>query len=139
MANSSVLTEGIRKKIHKKLFEFAQTLDQFQMLREKLALLLDDALSEQKVTIKTARDVQIIADSYVKLADAESRLASTITQLLKALNERDALMVALLSSNQAQVQLSNPEEMRLLVPIVDPAGELPGIAEAVENEGESEE
>lgn len=128
MARKTDLSEPIRAKFYKRLFEFQQTLERFNEIRTKLADMLDDAISSGKVVVKTARDVQVLTESFARLAETEGRLTELIIKLVQILNERDALTIALITASTGQTALPSFDS-QLLVPVVDEAMALPDESE----------
>jgi len=84
--------------------------------------MLDDAISSGKVQVKTSRDVHQLVDAFTKLADVEVKLATALTTFIKALNERDAVTVAMVSA-VSSFSIDQPEISRALVPVVDQDGD----------------
>ena len=72
---------------------FAETTRQFADLRQKLAMLLSQALYSGEVAVRTPSDPSKIVDTYAKLADRETRLANAFTMLLRSLSEQQALII----------------------------------------------
>jgi ClpP class serine protease len=111
------LLKDIQKELNSKVAEFVDTLSQFQELRLRLKEMLDDAIASGKVQVKTSRDVHQLVDAFAKLADVEAKLAIALTSLMRAMNERDAVAVAMVSAFSS-IPLEQPELNRALVPVV---------------------
>jgi ClpP class serine protease len=109
--------KDIQKELDSKVAEFVDTLSQFQELRLRLKEMLDDAIASGKVQVKTSRDVHQLVDAFAKLADVEAKLAIALTSLMRAMNERDAVAVAMVSA-VSSMPLEQPELSRALVPVV---------------------
>lgn len=120
MAYVGEFTEHIRRKIHKKLVEFAETMERFETLQVKIHSLIEEAVSNGQINLRTPRDVQVLVDAYTKLAEAEIRLAEILNRILQSLNERDAIVSALIVSNQIpRPELPENLEAKVLVPIIE--------------------
>ena len=122
IALSGTLVKEIQRELNSKVSEFIDTLSQFQELRQRLKEMLDDAISSGKVQVKTSRDVHQLVDAFTKLADVEVKLATALTTFIKALNERDAVTVAMVSA-VSSFSIDQPEISRALVPVVDQDGD----------------
>ena len=122
IALSGTLVKEIQRELNSRVSEFIDTLSQFQELRQRLKEMLDDAISSGKVQVKTSRDVHQLVDAFTKLADVEVKLAAALTTLIKALNERDAVTVAMVSA-VSSFSVDQPEISRALVPVVDQDGD----------------
>jgi len=109
--------QDIKKELTRKVTDFVDTLSQFQELRLRLKEMLDDAIASGKVQVKTSRDVHQLVDAFAKLADVEAKLAASLTALMRALNERDAVTVAMVSAVSSLPP--EPEFRRALVPVID--------------------
>ena len=122
IALSGTLVKEIQRELNSRVSEFIDTLSQFQELRQRLKEMLDDAISSGKVQVKTSRDVHQLVDAFTKLADVEVKLATALTTFIKALNERDAVTVAMVSA-VSSFSIDQPEISRALVPVVDQDGD----------------
>lgn len=122
IALSGTLVKEIQRELNSRVSEFIDTLSQFQELRQRLKEMLDDAISSGKVQVKTSRDVHQLVDAFAKLADVEVKLATALTTFIKALNERDAVTVAMVSA-VSSFSIDQPEISRALVPVVDQDGD----------------
>jgi len=122
IALSGTLVKEIQRELNSRVSEFIDTLSQFQELRQRLKEMLDDAISSGKVQVKTSRDVHQLVDAFTKLADVEVKLAAALTTFIKALNERDAVTVAMVSA-VSSFSIDQPEISRALVPVVDQDGD----------------
>lgn len=122
IALSGTLVKEIQRELNSRVSEFIDTLSQFQELRQRLKEMLDDAISSGKVQVKTSRDVHQLVDAFTKLADVEVKLATALTTFIKALNERDAVTVAMVSA-VSSFSVDQPEISRALVPVVDQDGD----------------
>jgi hypothetical protein len=109
--------KDIQKELNSRVAEFADTLSQFQELRLRLKDMLDDAITSGKVQVRTSKDVHQLIDAFVKLADVEVKLAMALASLMRAMNERDAVAVAMVSA-VSSIPLEKPELSRALVPVV---------------------
>ena len=109
--------QDIKKELTRKVTDFVDTLSQFQELRLRLKEMLDDAIASGKVQVKTSRDVHQLVDAFARLADVEAKLAASLTALMRALNERDAMTVAVVSAVSSLP--SEPEFRKALVPVID--------------------
>jgi len=109
----------VSSEVSEKIKSFMKTLEQFDELRNKLSEMLDEAISSGKVTVKTPRDVQALVEAYSKLAETEGKLATAMTQLLKALNERDALTVAVMAKTESGKVVHAEFNPKALVPVIE--------------------
>jgi hypothetical protein len=96
---------------------FAETTRQFADLRQKLAMLLSQALYSGEVAVRTPSDLSKIVDAYAKLADCETRLANAFTMLLRSLSEQQALIISI-RTNQALPSRPAPAFSMPLTPIL---------------------
>lgn len=120
------LDKAVRIELREYLRRFMESTDEFIKLRAKLVELLDDAIATGSVTVKSAKDVSLLVEAYAKLADAETKIASSLAALAKVLNERDALTIAVVSAqNQLSPQSFAVPEDRMVpvLPEVDDADE----------------
>jgi len=114
----------LQHSLQRKISLFYRTLLQFQSLRDRLAELLDAAISNGEIKIRTAKDVQSLVQAYAQLADAEAKMANAIASLAKALNERDSfLMVTLQATTRKSESVVSQADIlqneRLLVPVIE--------------------
>jgi len=107
----------IQKELNSRIAEFVDTLSQFQELRLRLKEMLDDAIASGKVQVKTSRDIHQLVDAFAKLADVEGKLAVALTSLMRAMNERDAVTVAMVSA-VSSLPLEQPDLSKALVPVI---------------------
>jgi len=116
LAMQKTLIKEIQQELNSRVADFVRTLSEFQELRQRLKEMLDDAISSGKVQVKTSRDVHQLVDAFTKLADIEAKLAMALSTLIKTMNERDAVAVAMVSA-VSSLPLEQPEFSRALVPV----------------------
>lgn len=114
----------LQHSLQRKISLFYRTLLQFQSLRDRLAELLDAAISNGEIKIRTAKDVQSLVQAYAQLADAEAKMANAIASLAKALNERDSFLMVTLQATTRKSESVVPQadilqNERLLVPVIE--------------------
>ena len=109
----------VNSEVSEKIRSFMKTLEQFNELRNKLSEMLDEAITSGKVTVKTPRDIQALIEAYSKLAETEGKLATAMTQLLKAINERDALTVAVMAKTESGKVVHAEFNPKALVPVIE--------------------
>ncbi|MFN4180928.1 MAG: hypothetical protein ACK4I8_11485 [Armatimonadota bacterium] len=101
-----IFAETVKNELRKYGKQFEESMAQFLKLKERLIELLDSSIVDGKIQVKTAKDIALLINAYVKLIEAENKVVTSLTHLVKVFNAHDALTVTLVSASTTSESLS---------------------------------